>query len=356
MKDDRFSNIPEDEDCRQPVRKLKARSHAGATIAVCIIIILGLASFAFIALVLTQGIDFLVRDDETAPPETTAPLETAPVTEEETESEEEKITELYDMQQYDEEMIGQGELILVNPEHEYSFYVPEKDIVSVYDNKSSDYLVSDTNLRLRRDVITALNDMMSEFKADTGHSDVMLRTGYRDKATQEKLYSDKVSAVGEEEALKTVSPAGHSDYHLATSFYAVIYNDGAILPLERNAEYSTWLLENCHKYGFIRRFPPDKSDKTGFAIDEWHFRYIGAPHAEIMYKEELCLEEYIEYLRGYPVSGEHLIYSCEDGSEYEIYFSPANLDKPSYLPLPKSGEYTVSGNNIDGYIVAHKTK
>ena len=55
-----------------------------------------------------------------------------------------------------------------------------------------------------------------------------------------------------------------------------------------------WLAENCAKYGFILRYPEGKTDITGIIYESWHFRYIGKEHAEIIMKEGLCLEEYLD--------------------------------------------------------------
>lgn len=55
----------------------------------------------------------------------------------------------------------------------------------------------------------------------------------------------------------------------------------------------SWLCENAHKFGFILRYPADKTDKTGHAAEPWHFRYVGRYHAERMYSSGLCLEEYL---------------------------------------------------------------
>ncbi len=57
-----------------------------------------------------------------------------------------------------------------------------------------------------------------------------------------------------------------------------------------------WLSDNSYKYGFIRRYPPDKTDITGVSNEPWHFRYVGRAAAEEIYKRGLCLEEYIEIL------------------------------------------------------------
>ena len=37
---------------------------------------------------------------------------------------------------------------------------------------------------------------------------------------------------------------------------------------------------------------------TGIEWEPWHFRYIGAEHAQVLRDSGLCLEEYIEQLQG----------------------------------------------------------
>ncbi len=58
----------------------------------------------------------------------------------------------------------------------------------------------------------------------------------------------------------------------------------------------SWLKSNAHKYGFIRRYPPDKVNITGISNEPWHFRYVGIAAAEEIYKRGLCLEEYLKIL------------------------------------------------------------
>ena len=62
----------------------------------------------------------------------------------------------------------------------------------------------------------------------------------------------------------------------------------------------SWLNQNCYQYGFVVRFPEDKEELTGIDYEPWHFRYVGIPHAYMMTKNNLCLEEYISFLKQYP--------------------------------------------------------
>ena len=53
------------------------------------------------------------------------------------------------------------------------------------------------------------------------------------------------------------------------------------------------LSENSLKYGFILRYPPEKTDITGCSYEPWHYRYVGKEAAEDITRQGLCLEEYL---------------------------------------------------------------
>ena len=60
-----------------------------------------------------------------------------------------------------------------------------------------------------------------------------------------------------------------------------------------NEEVYSWLAENAYKYGFIQRYPKNKTAVTGFEYEPWHYRYVGSVAAEEIYEKGLCLEEYL---------------------------------------------------------------
>ena len=57
-----------------------------------------------------------------------------------------------------------------------------------------------------------------------------------------------------------------------------------------------WLMEHCWEYGFILRYPTDKSELTGIGYEPWHYRYVGKTAAAAMHETGLCLEEYLQQL------------------------------------------------------------
>lgn len=232
-----------------------------------------------------------------------------------------------------------GNLILVNKEHEYSFPASEEDasIAPVYETKTESYQVQDYEVSLVKDVTSALNSMMDDYYSNAGNTDIMLISGYRTKEYQNDLQDSAV-------------PGGYSEYHTGLSF------DLGIFPEGENSYFYTsdgdygWIDKNCAKYGFILRYPEKKEDITGFEAKTYQFRYVGIPHALYMKDKNLCLEEYIEELKNYQSDGEHLMVSDENKT-YEIYYVPADPSADTDIPVPKDKTYTVSGNNLDGFIV-----
>ncbi len=63
-----------------------------------------------------------------------------------------------------------------------------------------------------------------------------------------------------------------------------------------NTKEFKWLMEHIEEYGFILRYPKEKTDITGFSYEPWHFRYVGVENAKKINELGYCLEEYIEYL------------------------------------------------------------
>ena len=57
-----------------------------------------------------------------------------------------------------------------------------------------------------------------------------------------------------------------------------------------------WLMEHCWEYGFILRYPSEKSEITGIIYEPWHYRYVGKETAAKIRDSGLTLEEYLETL------------------------------------------------------------
>ncbi len=245
-----------------------------------------------------------------------------------------------------EDDLAEGSLILVNND---TYYEPGRSsMVPIYNIKTSSYQVSAVDIQIQTIMQDALNAMMDDFYAYSGLNNITIASSYRDYALQERLFQEEIELRGsEEEAAKWVTRPGYSEHHtgLALDFTLIFFSDGHTETFTGDGEYA-WIREHAREYGFILRYPADKTDITGISYESWHYRYVGVPHAEIMEEQGLCLEEYLDYLQSFTVSGQHLTYTASDGQTYEIYYCPKDQ-----VYVPETQDYTISGDNYSGYII-----
>lgn len=90
---------------------------------------------------------------------------------------------------------------------------------------------------------------------------------------------------------QTVAPTGTSEHQTGLAFDITV--PGVSFT---GTEQQKWLHEHCYEYGFIVRFTKEKEGITGFLAESWHFRYVGVEAAQIMYFNDWCLEEYVQYM------------------------------------------------------------
>lgn len=231
-----------------------------------------------------------------------------------------------------------GDLILINPQ--YNYLGDSSSVASIFDNRGeAKYAAKDRATSLRLPVINQFNQMMIDFTAATGLSDIVVISGFRTKEYQQELYANGDPNL--------VAKPGYSEHETG---YAVDISvqKNTIVDFDGTGEYA-WIPEHAAEYGFILRYTAEKVGLTGIAYEPWHYRYVGIPHATYIKNNRLVLEEYINELRAYSFDTEHLFVPA-GGKTYEIYFVPSNSAITS-VPVYKNTNYTVSGNNVDGYIV-----
>ena len=98
------------------------------------------------------------------------------------------------------------------------------------------------------------------------------------------------------------------------------------------------------RYGFIERYQRGKEEVTGISAEPWHFRYVGAPHAQLMETNGLCLEEYRDFLRQGPRS-----VALENGRMAQVFYVPA-AGAVTEVEVPE-GCCQISGDNVEGFIL-----
>lgn len=96
-----------------------------------------------------------------------------------------------------------------------------------------------------------------------------------------------------EETKKSVAVPGTSEHASGLAMDITSGQYGELDEKQAETAEAKWLAENCWKYGFILRYPLDKSDITGIVFEPWHYRYVGKDAAEEIMKKDITLEEYL---------------------------------------------------------------
>jgi D-alanyl-D-alanine carboxypeptidase len=148
-------------------------------------------------------------------------------------------------------------------------------------------------------IYPALQEMFDAARDDGVYP--VVAAGYRTVEKQRSLWEEKVAeleaegcsaADAEKEAETWVAVPGTSEHQLGL---AVDINADGV----HSAGYEVyeWLEKNAWEYGFILRYPSDKTDITGVGYEPWHYRYVGEEAAATISRQSLCLEEYLSTMQ-----------------------------------------------------------
>lgn len=254
-----------------------------------------------------------------------------------------------------EEDIAKGELVLVNNNIAFKGNVNEDDLMVIREHKNKSYSVKDYSVKVLPEVMDALNNMMLSFYTEKQNDNVMVISGHRTIEYQQGLYDKELEETGQLSS-SLVAKAGYSEHHTGYVIDFSVYDGKSYKDFDGTGDYA-WINENCHRFGFINRYPEGKEKLTLIDNEPWHFRYVGPLHANIMADYDYCLEEYISFLKNYTIETGFLGVDGYDGNYYIIYYVPkSNSDTTAvYIPLIPDTEnmypYYISGNNVDGWIV-----
>ena len=120
-------------------------------------------------------------------------------------------------------------------------------------------------------------------------------SGFRSYQSQEQLFDQYVQRDGEKAANKYSAKPGHSEHQTGLTYDIVSENtDTNFKTSFGNTEEGQWLKDNAYKYGFIIRYPKNKTHITGYQYEPWHIRYVGKDTAKKLYKSNETLEEYLD--------------------------------------------------------------
>ena len=228
-------------------------------------------------------------------PSTEAPTEAVmpeepPVSEEEStsEPEEESTDPPVDWSNYNPVDILSSEnwsLTLINRSHPLAkSYSPSLAPVIEGSSVTADSRVAEAYQKMYNDAL-AQNVILTPYAGYCSYS--RQQTNY-DNKVQAFMLQNMTKEEAEANAQKRIEPAGCSENGAGLS----VDISSASAGFASTNEYK-WLTENAHNYGFILRYPEDKTDITGMIYQPWHWRYVGIDAAKEMKQTNKCLEEYL---------------------------------------------------------------
>jgi len=124
-----------------------------------------------------------------------------------------------------------------------------------------------------------------------------IQSGYRSYNFQSNLYGRYVREQGQATADTQSARPGHSEHQtgLAVDIGGTTNPSCNIAECFKDTVEGKWAAANAYKYGFIIRYPSNKTSITGYTYEPWHLRYVGTELAREMHdKNTETLEEFFK--------------------------------------------------------------
>ncbi|WP_340084719.1 M15 family metallopeptidase [Siminovitchia sp. FSL H7-0308] len=152
-----------------------------------------------------------------------------------------------------------GHLLLINHDHPVRKSGMMKDIIHLSENTfvSKGYGLLRSDIRLSEHVANEFSKMVKDAEKE-GIDQFMVNSGFRTFEEQNRLYLE----MGADYAM----PEGYSEHNAGFAL-----DIGSSEMKMEKAPEGKWLEKNAWKYGFILRYPKDKSAITGIQYEPWHF-------------------------------------------------------------------------------------
>lgn len=188
--------------------------------------------------------------------------------------------------------------------------------------------------------------LRSCIQAVSGGGEIVPVSGWRSGAEQRQIWEQSLKEHGEAFTRSYVAAPDCSEHQtgLAIDLGRAAPEIDFIRPDFPDAGACGAFRRMAARYGFVERYAGDKQDLTGIAREPWHFRYVGAPHAQLLTENGLCLEEYAGFLRRSP-----RVCRLPGRREAEVFYVPCRGEQTP-VDLPEAC-CQISGDNCGGFIV-----
>lgn len=152
-----------------------------------------------------------------------------------------------------------------------------------------DDLVTSQGVSLSKKAIENYHRMVSD-AASAGQA-FRVTSSFRSYEAQAETYDFWIAFSGQSEADRKSAKPGFSEHQ--TGFVIDVAVGDCVLECFKSTSQYQWLQKNAAKYGFIQRYRAGSEKVTGYAAEEWHYRFIGVEAAQDMARKGVAtLEEY----------------------------------------------------------------
>lgn len=173
---------------------------------------------------------------------------------------------------------------------------------------------------------------LSTYIQDKFGEKLYITSAYRTADEQQALYDEKGSSVAQR--------PGESEHQTGLAADVAIKGFGGASILKTDA--GKYINLHCWNYGFIIRYPDGRKDVTGINYEPWHIRYVGAPHAEYICKNDITLEEYVESLT------QNMLFTYDKLPQYAVIKTDGHGD----IVVPENYvSCIISPDNCGNYII-----
>lgn len=234
-----------------------------------------------------------------------------------------------------EEQKSNGNLLFIDDNHPYRGNASTMLMAGAANRPKTNggswiYTIGGTqNLGGTEEAISAFNEMLADFYADEssrGDDNIYVNLAHHNTSTtQNDIYK--------------------SGLCFALTYYENYNADPSKRPSIYGVDKYVWIYQNAHKYGFIQLYPVTTADSDTANANV--FRYVGEAHATYIKAQNITLEQYLEFLKSKTAEAP-LSITC-GSSEYLVYYTES-----TEVLAPKDIPYTVSGNNMGGYVITVK--
>jgi len=138
--------------------------------------------------------------------------------------------------------------------------------------------------------------------AEAAGMSMFIVSAYRSYDTQKEVFNETMQGWLDrgkslfdafQETSRAVAIPGTSEHAAGLALDIISSSYGELDEQQATTPETQWLMANSWRYGFILRYPSEKSHITGIVFEPWHYRYVGIEAARVIFEQGITLEEYL---------------------------------------------------------------